>query len=126
MTYLDTNIFIYLLEGHKIYSNSVAKSLEELTASNDSLVTSVITITEFLAGTTSSSVNILQQVPRLRFIAFDEDLAEQAAGLQRKHPKLQIGDAIHLATATQHAVLLFSNDKLLTKIAAEYIAIKTL
>lgn len=127
MTYLDTNILIYLMEGHQQYGNLVATALEELTAQNQPLITSSVTITEFLAGTTSSSLTTLQQVPKLKFIALGENLAEQAAILQRKHLNLQIGDAIHLATAIQEqAELFFTNDKLLAKIVSNYLTIKTL
>ena len=127
MTYLDTNILIYLLEGHQQYGNLVATTLEELTAQNQLLITSSITVTEFLAGTSSSSLATLQQVPKLRFITLDEDLAERAAMLQRNQPSLQIGDAIHLATAIQEqAELFFTNDKLLAKNASNYLAVKIL
>ena len=127
MTYLDTNILIYLMEGHRQYANEVAVALEELTAKNQPLITSSITVTEFLAGTTSSSLATLQQVPKLRFIALDEFLAEEAANLQRKHLSLQIGDAIHLATAIQEqADLFFTNDKLLAKIVSNYLKLKAL
>ncbi|HET9174022.1 MAG TPA: PIN domain-containing protein [Candidatus Saccharimonadales bacterium] len=127
MTYLDTNILIYLMEGHQQYGKIVAETLEDLTVQNQPLITSSITITEFLAGTTSSSLATLQQVPKMKFIALDEVLAEQAANLQRKHHSLQIGDAIHLATAIQeHANLFFTNDKFLAKTVSNYLTIKTL
>ena len=96
--YLDTNILIYLLERHDTYSELVAAALEESVAAGGTLITSVVTITELLAGTASSSLETLQRVPRLELIALNENIAEQAALLQRKN-KIQIGDAIHLATA---------------------------
>lgn len=127
MIYVDTNILIYLLEGHEEHGEVVADLLESLTAQGESLMTSAITITEFLAGTRSSSLSTLHQVPRLQFITLDELLAEQAAKLQRKHSSLQIGDAIHLATAIQsQATLLFTNDKFLSKIASGYMEVKRL
>ena len=127
MIYLDTNILIYLMEGHERYGKLVAASLEELTQQNELLGTSSITITEFLAGTINSNLKTLQQVPRLRFIGLDEVLAEQAAELQRKHPALQIGDALHLSTAIgKQASLIFTNDRLLAKVASQYIPVKKL
>lgn len=127
MTYLDTNILIYLLEGHQQYGNQVAAALEELTTENRILITSAVTITEFLAGTTSSSLATLKQMPKLNFIKLDETLAEQAAILHRKHSSLQIGDAIHLATAIQEQTnLFFTNDKPFAKIISNYSTVKTL
>ena len=124
--YLDTNILIYLLEQHGTYSRQVAQALEESTQSAEKLVTSTITVTEFLAGTAASSLSTLQMIPRLLFISLDEALAEQAALLQRKN-NLQIGDAIHLATAIENqAKVFFTNDKQLAKIAQRYMNIKQL
>ncbi len=127
--YLDTNILIYLFELHGTYSQRVAEVLQKFTeADGDAeLITSTITITEFLAGTTSSDLGTLSRVPRLRFITLDECLAEQAADLQRSN-NLQIGDAIHLATAIAHggAGALFTNDKHLAKIAQRHVTVKKL
>jgi len=126
MLYLDTNILIYLFEQHDNYSEKVANILEKSTSENKSLVTSAITVTEFLAGTDSSSLETLKQVPSLVIVNLDEKLAEQAAMLQRKH-KLQIGDSIHLATAIQQQTeCFFTNDKFLLKIAEDYMTVITL
>ena len=126
MTYVDTNILIYLLEQHFMYSELVAEVLDEVTRDKGILITSVIAITEFLAGTDSSSLETLQRIPQLSFIPLNENLAEQAVHLQRKN-NLQIGDAIHLATALeQRADALFTNDKLLAKIAKSHITVREL
>jgi predicted nucleic acid-binding protein len=121
--YLDTNILIYLLEQHKDYSERIAKILQELADNNGQLITSVITVTEFLAGTESSSLVTLQKVPRLEFVQLTEGLAEKAARLQKKE-NLQIGDAIQLATAIeQGAGSFFTNDKQLARIVKNYMEI---
>ncbi len=126
MTYLDTNILVYLLERHAGYSERVAGSLEELSQGGGSFITSSVTVTEFLAGTVSSSLDTLRQVPKLAFIELDEALAEKAALLQRKE-NLQIGDAIHLATAIKSgAKLFFTNDQKLARVATNYLTVKTL
>ncbi len=123
MLYIDTNILIYLFESHDHFSKQVARVLEEFTRDNKSLVTSAITITEFLAGTDSSSLKTLQQVPNLMIVQLNENLAEAAAILQRKH-KMQIGDSVHLATAIQQqAESFFTNDKKLAKIVEQYIPV---
>jgi predicted nucleic acid-binding protein len=125
--YLDTNILIYLLERHERFSDIVAKKLDDFTSNgNGTLVTSVITVTEFLAATASSSLETLQRVPRLKFIELDEVLAEQA-GLIKRQNHLQIGDAIHLATAMQaEAESFFTNDKRLARIASKHLGIQSL
>ena len=125
MLYLDTNILIYLLEGHEAYAEAVASMLGEYTSSGSLLVTSTITITEFLAGTDSIGLSVLRQIPRLQFIVLDELLAERAALLKIKEG-LQIGDAIHLATAIQQEADFFTNDKILARAAKEYTSVKTL
>jgi predicted nucleic acid-binding protein len=123
MLYLDTNILIYLFEQHDPCSRQVVKVLEESAKGGQPLVTSVITVTEFLAGTKSSKLETLHQVPNLTLVVLDENLAEQAATLQRKH-KIQIGDSIHLATAIQCQVkAFFTNDKLLSKIVERYMTV---
>jgi len=113
MLYIDTNILIYLFELHEPSSKQVASILEDHTSKGTKLVTSVITVTEFLAGTVSSNLETLHMVPNLSIIPLDERLAERAAILQRKN-KVNIGDAIHLATAIhQNTEAFFTNDKLL-------------
>jgi predicted nucleic acid-binding protein len=126
VVYLDTNILIYLFEQHDPYTQQVVEILDSLIKHGGQLLTSAITVTEFLAGTTSSTLKTLKQVPNLTIMQLDENLAEQAAMLQKKH-KIQIGDCIHLATAIQgQAESLFTNDKHLSKIAGEYISVISL
>ena len=48
--YLDTNIFIYLLEGEARFSEPVAKILTEADARNITLVTSEFAVCECLVG----------------------------------------------------------------------------
>lgn len=126
MLYIDTNILIYLFELHDPYSKKVATILEEFTNGGKQLVTSTITVTEFLAGTTLSSLETLHKVPKLNIISVDENLAEQAAILQRK-TGIKIGDSIHLATAIQQKTeAFFTNDKNLTKVVEKYIPVISL
>jgi len=126
MLYIDTNILIYLFELHDPYSKKVATILEEFTKGGKQLVTSTITVTEFLVGTTLSNLETLHKVPKLNIISVDENLAEQAAILQRK-TVIKIGDSIHLATAIQQkAEAFFTNDKKLTKIVEKYMSVISL
>jgi len=123
MLYLDTNILIYLFELHDPYSKKVAIILEEFTDSGKQLVTSAVTVTEFLAVTTLSSLETLHKVPKLNIISVNENLAEQAAIIQRKN-SIKIGDSIHLATAiSQKAEAFFTNDKKLIKVVDKYLSV---
>lgn len=123
MIYLDTNILIYLFENHASYSEKVASKMEKYVAVGEKFITSSITVTEFLAGTESSSLGTLNQVPNLTIVTLDENLAEQAAVLQRKS-QIKIGDSIHLATALHfQSSAFFTNDKNLTKVAEKFIKV---
>ncbi len=126
MVYLDTNILVYLLEGHLGYSRKVAVELDNLRNDGEQFLTSVITVTEFLAGTSASTITPLRRLNSLQILNLNEDLAVSAAKLQKKHG-MKIGDAIHLATAVeQRAELFFTNDKQLAAVAKRYIKVKTL
>ena len=126
LLYLDTNALIYLLEQHELYSDKVASILESHVSSGGELIASVVAITEFLAGTPLTNLSIIYKIPRLHFVPLDEALAEKAALLQRE-TKLQIGDAVHLATAIHaQASHFFTNDKQLLNTAAKYLPVKTL
>ena len=126
MLYLDTNVLIYLFELHDPYSKNVATILEEFTDRGKQLVTSAVTVIEFLAGTTLSSLETLHKVPKLNIIPVDENLAEQAANLQRNN-SIKIGDSIHLATAVQQkAEAFFTNDKRLIKVVEKYMSVISL
>jgi predicted nucleic acid-binding protein len=126
MLYLDTNVLIYLLEGHRSYAGGVADTLESQTQAGEPLVTSIITVAEFYAGTKSEDLTLLRQIPRLQFIVLNMEVAEQAALIQ-KNEKLLIGDAIHLATAIwRKADTFFTNDKALARAAGKYLAVMPL
>lgn len=124
--YLDTNILIYLLEGNEQYSGAIADILQDYTQNDAPLITSVITITEFLAGTSAPNTDIIHHIPGLVFHGIDERLAEEAALIQRK-TNLHIGDAIHLATAIHvKADRFFTHDARLRKAAAQYFPVQNI
>jgi predicted nucleic acid-binding protein len=126
LLYVDTNILIYLLEKHEPYSTKAAEILDAHAAEGGKLVTSTVTITEFLAGTVSSEISTLYMVPGLEFVVLDEALAASAADMQRDS-NLRIGDAIHLATAVHmRCGHFFTNDKLLAASVHKYLPVKSL
>lgn len=126
MVYVDTNILIYLFENHPEYGKSAAGALTDLQQHGHEFVTSVLTITECLAGTKGLALSTLQNLAHMRFVVVDEAIATTAADLQRGGG-LKIGDAIHLATALQQkAGLLLTNDAQLVKVAKKHLAVQQL
>jgi predicted nucleic acid-binding protein len=120
VVYLDTVILIYLLEGHPSFGQSIATELTRLESQGQTFTTSVLTITEYLAGTSETTTEALKQIQRLSFVAVDEAIATRSADLQREHG-LKIGDAIHLATCLERGCeLFFTNDQKLAKAAKDY------
>jgi predicted nucleic acid-binding protein len=123
MVYLDTNVLIYLLEDHPVYGALVADKLTELRNSGQEFATSVLTITELLAGTRSSKDSIIDDIPHLETHNITKAIATKAAMIQRD-TGLNIGDSLHLATALiQNADAIFTNDKQLAKTASKYLPI---
>ncbi len=125
MIYIDTNIFIYLFEQHPDFGEKVVQTIDAL-RENNQLICSALTVTECLAQVTEVTLDTFLAMPGLHMAILDANLAAEAGHLQRE-THLRIGDAIHLATAVQYkAELFFTNDKQLAKIAAKYLAVKTL
>ena len=121
--YVDTNIFIYIFEKHADFGTLSADAL----ASYDNLVTSTITITEALSKTTEDvSLASFTLFPKLETTSLTTLLANHAGEIRRK-TNLELGDAIHLATAlAANASVLITNDRKFAKIAAAYLPAETL
>ena len=112
VVYVDTNIFIYLLEDSGELGLRVADMLDDFKSRNHSFVTSTLTLTEFLAGSLTSET-VFSSMPRLSFVPLEENIAIKAGQMQRASG-LKVGDAIHVATA-EHAgaSVFFTNDQAL-------------
>ncbi len=124
MVYVDTNILIYLLEDTGDTSTKTADIFERLKSQGHVFASSVLSITEFMAGTTGGTLEMLRSIPGLSFHQIEESVATKAALLQREST-LRIGDALHLATALDmNCEVLFTNDKKFSKIAATYIKVQ--
>ncbi|HEX8390476.1 MAG TPA: type II toxin-antitoxin system VapC family toxin [Candidatus Saccharimonadales bacterium] len=124
--YVDTNILIYLLEGTSGVAVQVADSLQGyVDTTAEGLVTSTLTITEFLAGSPGDAT-LLLAIPNLSFVAADTATATHAGLLQRQHG-VKLGDAIHLTTAlATSCTVLYTNDRRLAGVAAEYMTVRRL
>ena len=114
---LDTNIFIYILNG----DHRVKPILPLFTAASGysvTLLTSVIAYTECAVlpyrqeySSAITAVIELFQLPNLQVLPFDLRIADQAARLRANHPALRMPDAILLATAlTSRAEAFLTND----------------
>lgn len=122
--YLDTNIFVYLIEGKvRETAEKVANTMEEFAGKGGRLLTSALTITEFYGGNPKVPENALERVLGLDVIVIDEHIAMQAAKLQVKD-QLSIGDAIHIATAMRvEGNTFFTNDTKLAAVAQRYMPV---
>lgn len=108
--YLDSNVFIYALEGRTdAVRRATAQLLREIHAQRCTAATSLIARAEVLVRPLR-----LQQVEladRYRALlsgasavlvyAVDENVVDRAAGLRADYPVLRLPDALHIATAMQ-------------------------
>jgi len=114
----DTNLFIYLLEQHPIYSPGVKSLLARMAARNDQLFTSVLTIGEVLAKPYElRDMARCDQYERAMqasatILPFDFAAARKFAQLRAIRPhKIRPPDAIQLSCAATMGMDLFlTND----------------
>lgn len=110
LMYVDTNILVYLLESGE-HTHVATERIAHHLKSGGSLVTSVVTLTELIAGAVQDAALSLSRMSLLQIVPLDIAMAERAGLLRRQH-KLQPLDAIHLATALHAgADLIFTNDR---------------
>ena len=114
--YVDTNIFIYLLENHTKYANKIANFFSQQHKNKASFITSAITITELVAGNPGITPKMLNSLPGLQIIQVNEEIALKA-GILQNNDAIKIGDSIHLASAIlSDCDSLYTNDtKLIVK-----------
>ena len=127
MSYVDTNILIYLLEGTPKLGRRAAEVLTDQQAAGEKLVSSALMITEFVAGSVDkNALKVLMAVNNIAYVDITKDIASLAGSLQQKHA-LKIGDAIHLATCiSQKCTVFITNDRKLGVIAAGYATVVSL
>jgi uncharacterized protein len=122
--FFDTNLFIYLVEGHGERSNRVRSILDRMSERRDELLTSTITLGEVLvkplsAGDTAwaDRYEKMLDTPGVSVLPFDRACARVYARL-RQDPSLKPPDAIQLACASNARCDLFitNDDRLSRKI----------
>ena len=106
IVYLDTNIFIYAVEGYQPEQAFVGELLAELERGGFAAVTSEFTLAELLvkpfelgrSDVVSAYTDLLQPSDRLAVVPVDRAVLVEAAR-QRAALGMLMPDAIHVATA---------------------------
>jgi uncharacterized protein len=116
----DTNLFIYLLGGHPVFSAKVKGLAGRMEERGDELFTSALTLGEVLVRPTAVSdtelVDKIESIIRNRAVvtAFDDQASRYYAAI-RCDTSIKAPDAIQLACAAKLAVDMFiTNDDRLT------------
>jgi predicted nucleic acid-binding protein len=105
--YLDTNVFIYTLNGFPNYAEFLRGFLDAMDGRGLQAVTSEFTLAELLvipfrhgdAGEEARCRQILQPRPGLELVPVTREVLEGMARLRASHQFLRAPDALHLATA---------------------------
>ena len=119
----DSMLFIYLLEGHPIFSPRVQHLLERAYRRGDTLYTSYLALGEVMAGAEKSllpqkALSMRKTLDEMGFsyLPFDNGAVAPFSRLRAKQ-KLKIADSIHLACAASAGIdLFFTGDEQLTKL----------
>jgi predicted nucleic acid-binding protein len=125
--YIDSNIFIYAYNQSPEFGPASIKLLESIDSGEVLGVTSVLTLTETLCVTDSSSFELMMNsVKGLSIVNILGDTARTAARLIKENPKLKTPDALHLATAIVYKVDEFvTNDRDFAKVIAKYLVVRS-
>lgn len=114
MIALDTNIFIYVLNGHERFGPLSAKLFKD----KEPKTASRLVFAEVLASPKledellrSKTVSFLDELD-VKWQEINHDVLIEAARLRRQQPRLRLIDALHIASAIiAHAETFFSNDQ---------------
>ncbi len=115
--YWDSMLFIYWLEDHPEYAPRMGQIHARMTKRDDTLLTSVFTVGEVLAGPyrrgaqeVATQIRETFQSPRIELISFTAETADRYARIRGTN-RVSPADAIHLASAADVGVDLFlTND----------------
>jgi predicted nucleic acid-binding protein len=118
----DTNLFIYMLEGHPEFEPAVTQMFENMRRRGDHLVTSALTLGEVLTRPLAigdieleQQYRALFQPPAVTIAPFDIEAAGHYARI-RQDRTIRPPDAIQLACAAGAGAALFiTNDERLSR-----------
>lgn len=122
--FFDSNLFIYLFEGHRQFGERVRSMRESMLDRKDELVTSAMAVGEVLVmPVRSGNLALVEryeayfQGPNITVIPFDFEASRRFARI-RTEPLIGRADAAHLACASVAGVDLFvtNDDRLARKI----------
>lgn len=117
--FVDTAPIIYYLENSALYMDSVKKFFEKCMKENIQVVTSAITIEEYLvfpysSGKMEFADNFKRFIEYMNIMVVDIDsnIAEQGAKIRGKYKNFKAMDALQIATAIVSGCdMFFTNDK---------------
>lgn len=117
--FVDTAPIIYYLENNALYMGSVKKFFEKCIKENVQVVTSAITIEEYLvfpysSGKMEFAGNFKRFIEYMDIMVVDIDsnIAEQGAKIRGKYKNFKAMDALQIATAIVSGCdMFFTNDK---------------
>ena len=120
--FLDTNIFIYLIEDRGVWAKYARDLLDRLTLRRDQVVTSSLTLGELLTQPLAQGATLLAdeyeqalRPPGVQLVDFDRKAARLYAKL-RQDKTIKVADAMQLAMAAAARCDLFvTNDDRLSK-----------
>ena len=130
--YLDTNIFIYALEGFPDYVDTLTALFSEIDEGTLKAVTSELTLAEVLVKPLIDKNHHLQIIYQeaiqssdyVDVIPIDRHILIEAAKIRAQSTTIHLPDAIHLATARMnHCTTFITNDKRLKFITDVHVAI---
>ena len=117
--YLDTNVWIYALEGFESFAQPLAELFARIDEGELAAVTSELTLAEVLVKPFQSNhheleriyVETLQSSATLTVAPVSREVLMSAARLRAQYPPLKLPDAIHAATALAYDARTFiTND----------------
>jgi predicted nucleic acid-binding protein len=114
---LDTNIFIYALDGRSEFCAAARALLETISGGDYQGVASVLVYTELMRKPSALALEALDSINNMRFLPVDKLIALEAASLSAaKDANIKAYDELHLATAVLAGAQEFwTNDHVLAK-----------
>lgn len=117
--YIDTSPFIYYLENSALYMDKMKHFFELCLDKNIQIVTSVITVEEYLVFPyASGKIEFIENFKRfieymnIHVINIDSGIAEQAAKIRSRYKYFKAMDALQIAAAIASGCdMFFTNDK---------------
>jgi len=123
---LDTNIFIYALEGYPAYMPAITEIFSRIDVGDLNAITSELTLAETLVKPLMDNnkplyhayIRALQPRDGFSLVAISRDILIAAASLRASNAQIRLPDAIHAATAMEHECASFlTNDNRLAALS---------